>query len=94
MFLQIMFVSCVAPPLGQVNIDPGFRTGCKVVVLDKNGNCCIMKQLSSSARKQSKEALNKIDYLVEAYKIELLQLGIALQDETEAFIKRIRFNRL
>lgn len=88
----------LAPPLGQkmvLAIDPGFRTGCKVVVLDKNGNLLHNETIyPHPPESKVKEALNKIDYLVEAYKIEAIAIGNGTAGrETEAFIKRIRFNR-
>ena len=88
----------LAPPLGQkmvLAIDPGFRTGCKVVVLDKNGNLLHNETIyPHPPESKVKEALNKIDYLVEAYKIEAIAIGNGTAErEKEAFIKRIRFNR-
>lgn len=88
----------MAPPLGQKNIlaiDPGFRTGCKVVVLDKQGNLLHNETIYPHPPiSKVKEALNKIDHLVEAYKIEAIAIGNGTAGrETEAFIKRMRFKQ-
>lgn len=88
----------LASPLGQkmvLAIDPGFRTGCKVVVLDPLGNLLHNETIyPHPPENKVKEALNKIDHLVEAYKIEAIAIGNGTAGrETEAFIKRIQFNR-
>jgi len=88
----------LASPLGQkmvLAIDPGFRTGCKVVVLDPQGNLLHNETIyPHPPESKVKEALNKIDHLVEAYKIEAIAIGNGTAGrETEAFIKRIHFNR-
>jgi len=88
----------LASPLGQkrvLAIDPGFRTGCKVVVLDQQGNLLHNETIyPHPPESKVKEALNKIDYLVESYKIEAIAIGNGTAGrETEAFIKRIRFSR-
>lgn len=88
----------LASPLGQkmvLAIDPGFRTGCKVVVLDPQGNLLHNETIyPHPPESKVKEALNKIDHLVEAYKIEAIAIGNGTAGrETEAFIKRIHFSR-
>lgn len=88
----------LASPLGQkmvLAIDPGFRTGCKVVVLDPQGNLLHNETIyPHPPESKVKEALNKIDYLVEAYKVEAIAIGNGTAGrETEAFIKRIHFSR-
>lgn len=88
----------LAPVLGQKNIlaiDPGFRTGCKVVCLDKQGNLkhneTIFPHPPQSERKQ---AINKITSLVDAYKIEAIAIGNGTAGrETENLIRRIKFDR-
>jgi uncharacterized protein len=88
----------LAPPLGSkriLAIDPGFRTGCKVVCLDENGtliqNCTIYPH---PPQKEMGAAQAKIAQLVEAYKIEAIAIGDGTAGrETEGFIKKIRFNR-
>jgi len=88
----------LASPLGQkmvLAIDPGFRTGCKVVVLDPQGNLLHNETIyPHPPESKVKEALNKIDHLVEAYKVEAIAIGNGTAGrETEAFIKRIHFSR-
>lgn len=88
----------LAPPLGSkriLAIDPGFRTGCKVVCLDENGsllqNCTIYPH---PPQKESAAAQAKIAQLVEAYKIDAIAIGDGTAGrETEYFIKKIRFNK-
>ncbi len=88
----------LAPPLGSkriLAIDPGFRTGCKVVCLDENGsllqNCTIYPH---PPQKESAASQAKIAQLVEAYKIDAIAIGDGTAGrETEYFIKRIRFNK-
>ncbi|MCL2414710.1 MAG: RNA-binding transcriptional accessory protein [Bacteroidales bacterium] len=86
----------LASPLGQktvLAIDPGFRTGCKVVCLDKQGqllhNETIHPFTSSGGEHQ---AINKIEHLTEAYKIEAIAIGNGTAGrETEAFVRRAHF---
>jgi uncharacterized protein len=88
----------LAPPLGAkrvLAIDPGFRTGCKVVCLDENGsllqNCTIYPH---PPQKESAAAQSKIAQLIEAYKIDAIAIGDGTAGrETEYFIKKIRFNK-
>ena len=88
----------LAPPLGSkriLAIDPGFRTGCKVVCLDENGsllqNCTIYPH---PPQKETTAAQSKIAQLVEAYKIDAIAIGDGTAGrETEYFIKKIRFNK-
>ena len=84
----------MAPPLGQkrvLAIDPGFRTGCKVVCLDAQGallhNDVIYPHPPVNERTM---AMKKISNLVEAYKIEIIAIGNGTAGrETEAFIKKL-----
>lgn len=88
----------LAPPLGTkriLAIDPGFASGCKVVCLDENGellhNCAIFPH---PPKKDLGKASAKISQLVESYKVEVIAIGDGTAGrETEAFIKRIRFNK-
>ena len=87
----------LAPPLGQKNIlaiDPGFRTGCKVVCLDSNGNLLNNETIyPHPPQNQSLAAMKKINSLVNAYKIDAIAIGNGTAGrETENLIKRIRFN--
>ncbi|HPE87084.1 MAG TPA: Tex family protein [Bacteroidales bacterium] len=88
----------MAPPLGAKNvlaIDPGFRTGCKVVCLDKNGNLLHNETIyPHPPARQIKQSINKLVNLVDTYAIEAIAIGNGTAGrETESFVKRIRFNR-
>ncbi|MFH0866691.1 MAG: Tex family protein [Bacteroidota bacterium] len=88
----------MTPPLGQMNvlaIDPGFRTGCKIVCLDKHGKLLHNETIfPHPPENQVKQAVNKIQSLVNAYKIEAIAIGNGTAGrETERFIKSIRFDK-
>ncbi len=88
----------LAAPLGQKNvlaIDPGYRTGCKVVCLDSQGNLKHNETIYPHApQKESGKAMSKISALVDSYKINAIAIGNGTASrETESFVKRIRFNR-
>lgn len=88
----------MTPPLGQKNVlavDPGFRTGCKVVCLDKHGKLLHNETIfPHPPENQVKQSVNKILSLVSAYKIEAIAIGNGTASrETERFIKSIRFDR-
>lgn len=88
----------LASPLGNrrvLAIDPGFRTGCKVVCLDANGGLLHNDVIYPTAPKLDiKGAARKIAYLVEAYRIEAISLGNGTASrETERFLKTISFPR-
>ncbi len=83
-------------PLGQkrvLAIDPGFRTGCKVVCLDEEGNLLHNETIfPHPPKKQQKESIKKISTLAEAYKIGAITIGDGTASrETESLIKRIHF---
>ena len=83
-------------PLGEkrvLAIDPGFRTGCKVVCLDAQGNLKYNETIYPHPPKNdSKGAMKKISSLADAYKIEAIAIGNGTASrETESLIKRIRF---
>lgn len=88
----------LAAPLGEkrvLAIDPGFRTGCKVVCLDAQGNLLHNETIYPHAPQNEKSiAAKKISKLVEAYKIEAIAIGNGTASrETEAFITSIRYDR-
>jgi uncharacterized protein len=88
----------LAPPLGQKNImaiDPGFRTGCKVVCLDKNGNLLHNETIYPHPPHQDiKTSAKKIKHLASAYKIEAIAIGNGTAGrETEQFIRKVRFDK-
>jgi len=85
-------------PLGEKRIlalDPGFRSGCKVVCLDENGDLQHNEAIyPHPPQKKENEASKKIKSLVNAYKIEAIAIGNGTASrETEAFIKKIHFDR-
>ena len=88
----------LAPPLGQkrvMGIDPGFRTGCKVVCLDAQGTLLHNEAIYPHPHK-SEEALaaRKIVKLVEQYKIEAIAIGNGTASrETERFVTSQRYDR-
>ncbi len=88
----------MSPPLGQrriMGIDPGFRTGCKIVCLDAQGNLLHNEAIYPHApQNETRQAANKINTLVEMYKIEAIAIGNGTAGrETESFVKRMRFER-
>ncbi len=86
----------LAPPVGQkrtLAIDPGFRTGCKVVCLDEQGTLLHNDTIYPHPPVNEKiMAMKKISNMVESYKIEVVAIGNGTASrETEAFIKRLSF---
>lgn len=85
-------------PLGEKNIlaiDPGFRTGCKVVCLNAQGGLEYNETIYPHAPKNdSVGAMKKINSLVDAYKIEAIAIGNGTASrETEQLIRKMRFNK-
>ncbi len=88
----------LASPLGKKRIlalDPGFRTGCKLVCLDEQGNLLHNEAIyPHSGIKEEFAAMNKVTTLVEQYKSDCIAIGNGTASrETERFIKKIRFNK-
>ena len=88
----------LAPPLGMKNvlaIDPGFRTGCKVVCLDKNGKLLHNETIyPHPPQSQSTPAMKKLKSLVNAYQIKAISIGNGTAGrETENLIKHTHFDR-
>lgn len=87
----------LAPPLGGKNvlaIDPGFRTGCKIVCLDRQGNLTHNETIyPHPPQNETAKSIKKILSLVNAYKIEAIAIGNGTASrETEDFIKKwVRF---
>ncbi len=87
----------LASPLGEkrvLAIDPGFRTGCKVVCLDEQG---VFKKYETifphAPQNQKIEAKETIKYLVEKYNIEAIAIGNGTASrETETLVKQMQFN--
>ena len=88
----------LAPPLGPkrtLAIDPGYRTGCKVVCLDEQGNLLHNETIyPHKPQEEKKMAAKKVTSMVEVYKIDAIAIGNGTASrETEAFIKKLRYNR-
>lgn len=87
----------MAAPLGQKNvlaIDPGFRTGCKVVCLNKQGNLLQNTTIyPHTGAGNTKEASAKITALCQQFKIEAIAIGNGTAGrETEAFIRSLNID--
>jgi protein Tex len=88
----------LAPPLGEkriLAIDPGFRSGCKVVCLDEKGDLLYNETIYPHApQKEETMAMKKIRSMVNAYGIEAISIGNGTASrETEFFIKKIAFDK-
>lgn len=76
-------------------IDPGFRSGCKLVCLDESGNLLHNETIyPHPPQNKSKQAISKIDQLVNMYKVDVIAIGNGTAGrETDNLVRRIRFNR-
>jgi uncharacterized protein len=88
----------LAAPIGQKRVlalDPGFRTGCKVVILNEYGALLHNETIyPHPPQNETRQATNKIRSLVNAYKIEVIAIGNGTAGrETEDFIRGIQFDR-
>jgi len=88
----------LAPPLGEkriLAIDPGYRSGCKVVCLDEKGDLLYNETIYPHApQHEDAIALKKIRSMVNAYKIDAISIGNGTASrETEFFIKKIAFDK-
>lgn len=88
----------LASPLGQKRIlalDPGFKSGCKLVCLDAQGNLVHNENIyPHPPQSETFNAMKKVESLVDAYKIEAIAIGNGTAGrETENFIKKIAFPR-
>lgn len=88
----------LAAPLGQkrtLALDPGFRTGCKVVILNEYGALLHNETIfPHPPQNETRQAGNKIRSLVNAYKIDVIAIGNGTAGrETEDFIRGIQFDR-
>lgn len=88
----------LAAPLGEkrvLAIDPGFKTGCKVVCIDENGQLLYNETIfPNPPQRESAQAMKKIRSMVNAYKIEAIAIGNGTASrETESFVKKIAFDR-
>ncbi|WP_306351245.1 Tex family protein [Flavobacterium sp. '19STA2R22 D10 B1'] len=88
----------LSPPLGEkriLAIDPGFRSGCKIVCLDEKGDLLYNETIFPHApQHETAIAMKKIRSMVNAYKIEAISIGNGTASrETEFFIKKIAFDK-
>ncbi len=88
----------LASPLGEKNvlaIDPGYRTGCKIVCLDRQGNLLHNETIyPHPPQNETAMSVKKILSLVNAYKIEAIAIGNGTASrETEDFIKWVKFEK-
>ena len=84
----------LAPPVGQkrvMAIDPGFRTGCKVVCLDEQGNLLHNEAVFPHPPANEKiKSIQSVSAMVQKYGIEVIAIGNGTASrETEEFIKRV-----
>ena len=88
----------LAPPLGEkriLAIDPGFRSGCKIVCLDEKGDLLYNETIyPHQPQNETAMAMKKIKSMVNAYNIEAISIGNGTASrETEFFIKKIAFDK-
>ncbi|MGG5576705.1 Tex family protein [Myroides sp. C15-4] len=88
----------LAAPLGEkriLAIDPGYKTGCKIVCLDENGNLLYNETIyPHPPQKDSAIAMKKVRSMVNSYRIEAIAIGNGTASrETEFFIKKIAFDK-
>lgn len=89
----------MSSPLGQKRVlalDPGFRTGCKVVCLDAEGNLLHHDVIyPHPPRSQFIDACRKIEQLVQEYRIEAISIGNGTASrETEEFVRGLHLNQV
>lgn len=88
----------LSSPLGQKNVlalDPGYRTGCKLVCLDAQGNLLHNETIyPHPPQNETSQAMKKVSTLVSVYKIDAIAIGNGTASrETEQFVQRIQFDR-
>ncbi len=88
----------LAAPMGQkrtLAIDPGFRTGCKVVCLDAQGQLLHNETIYPfTSVREERAAVAKLEALVEAFQVEAIAIGNGTAGrETEEVVQRCHFNR-
>ncbi len=97
-FAKNLMQLLLGAPLGEKNIlaiDPGYKSGCKVVCLNSQGGLVHNETIYPHAPQNNTiEAIKKISSLVDAYKIEAIAIGNGTASrETEQLIRKIRFNK-
>jgi uncharacterized protein len=88
----------LATPLGEkriLAIDPGYRSGCKIVCLDEKGDLLYNETIyPHQPQNETAMAMKKIKSMVNAYNIEAISIGNGTASrETEFFIKKIAFDK-
>ena len=88
----------LAPPLGEkriLAIDPGYRSGCKIVCLDEKGDLLYNETIyPHQPQNETAMAMKKVKSMVNAYNIEAISIGNGTASrETEFFIKKIAFDK-
>lgn len=88
----------LSPPMGLVNvlaIDPGFRSGCKIVCLDKHGKLLHNETIyPHPPQNEAGQSIKKLKSLVSSYQIEAISVGNGTAGrETEALLKKTQFDR-
>ena len=88
----------LAPPLGEkriLAIDPGFKTGCKIVCLDEKGDLLHNETIYPHApQNDTTMAMKKVKSMVNAYNVQAISIGNGTASrETEFFIKKIAFDK-
>jgi uncharacterized protein len=88
----------LAPPLGEkriLAIDPGYRSGCKIVCLDEKGDLLYNETIYPHApQNEDAMAMKKIRSMVNSYKIDAIAIGNGTASrETEFFVKKIAFDK-
>lgn len=97
-FVENLRQLLLAPPLGQkriLAIDPGYRTGCKVVCLDEQGNLLHNENIYPHPPiNKTADAASKLRKMVEAYNIQAIAIGNGTASrETENFVTNQQFDR-
>ena len=97
-FVENLRQLLLSPPLGQkriLSIDPGYRTGCKVVCLDEQGNLLHNETVYPHPPQQERfNAMKKIAHLVEQFDIQAIAVGNGTAGrETEQLVQNIRYDR-
>ena len=88
----------LAPPLGEkriLAIDPGYRSGCKIVCLDEKGDLLYNETIyPHQPQNETAMAMKKVKSMVNAYNVEAISIGNGTASrETEFFIKKIAFDK-
>ncbi|HHX31832.1 MAG TPA: S1 RNA-binding domain-containing protein, partial [Bacteroidales bacterium] len=88
----------LAPPLGQqriLGVDPGYRSGCKLVCLDEQGNLLHNETIyPHPPQNEFSKAASKVSMLISTYKIDAIAIGNGTASrETERFITNIRYDK-